>query len=227
MHNYPLHRVTAAECTCCRIERDFTFVSKYDHVLCPACIQHQGDTAEKANQRDFDHVNLWHSEMAIIKEDHANAWAEFRERTKQAIDQRDKKIADLSAEIEDLRSVVRGNLENAPWPTVQHWFEGEQVTEALGKRDSAYRSRDHAFQALWAIDQDHLEDDNRAGYCACGERTAQCTTFSNLERVRGALYRWESHQIDRLQSDLEHGLPNQHPEVQRRNGQWHRRRRAS
>lgn len=227
MHAYPLQRPVTVECHCCRVEHEFMFTSKWDQVICRSCVKHQGNTAEKAGRRDFDHVNLWHSEMAITKEEHAAAWAELNERRRQADEERDQKITDLHAQIEDLRAVIRAGVENAPWPTVEHWYQSEQVADATRKRDSAYRSRDRAFRALWFIDQVHHEDAGRANYCACGNRAEKCQVLDALEPVRDALYKWENQQIDRLRSDREHGLPHEHPEVLRHGGRWYRSRTAN
>jgi hypothetical protein len=89
-------------------------------------------------------------------------------------------------------------------------------------RDQAYRSRDHAYRALWAVDRLHREDDTRAGFCGCGRQADRCNELQAIVPAVGALNRWEGHQIDRLTRDLEHGLPDEHPEVLKR-GFGHRR----
>lgn len=165
--------------------------------------------------------------MAMAKEEHATAYAELDQRRRRAVEERDQKVADLRAEIEDLRAVIRAGVENAPWPTVEHWYQSEQVTDATRKRDSAYRSRDHAFRALWFIDQVHHEDVGGANHCTCGAPAELCKMFTALEPVRDALYKWENQQIDRLRSDREHGLPHEHPEVLRLGGRWPGRRAAN
>jgi hypothetical protein len=163
----------------------------------------------KANQRNTDHIGLWRSELAIINENHADKAT----RLQNVIEQRDRELARQRTEIEDLQAVVRAGVENAPLAAVEQWFASEQVAAATTQRDSAYRSRDHAYRALWAADRVHHEDESRDGYCSCSKRTDRCKELGALAPAVNALLKWENNQIERLRSGLPDGLPNEHPEV--------------
>jgi hypothetical protein len=165
MHSYPLHCLITVECLCCHVAQEFTFSSRSDQVVCKGCARHQGDTAPKANQRDADHVALWRSELAIALEDHAEQVKNLRS----LVDQRDQQLARQQAEINDLRAAIRAGVEGAPLPAVERWWSNEQVAAASQERDAAYRSRDHAYRALWAVDRLHHEDENRDRYCSCDQ----------------------------------------------------------
>jgi hypothetical protein len=65
MHAFPLHQTVETECHCCRLLTVFVFTSPSDHVVCKACLPHQGDTSARLTQRNFGHVNLWRSEFAL------------------------------------------------------------------------------------------------------------------------------------------------------------------
>src|SRR5438270_294745 len=105
----------------------------------------------EAMQRDADHIGLWKSAFGVAREDH---FAELN-RLKNVIAQRDGEIAALQTEVEDLREVVRVGVEDANPLAVQQWFASERVAEANAQRDAAYRSRHHAYRALWAADRLH------------------------------------------------------------------------
>lgn len=205
----PLHRPIRTECLCCHVEQEFTFRSQSDQVICKSCFRHQGDTITKARQRNTDHIGLWRSELAIAREDHAHEVA----RLHGIVEQRDRELARQRTEIEDLRAVVRAGVESAPLATVEKWFADEQVVAATTQRDTAYRSRDQAYRALWAADRLHHEDETRDGYCACGHRADRCKELDAIAPAANALIRWENNQIERLRSGLPEGLPDEHPEV--------------
>lgn len=209
MHNYHLHRPVTAKCLCCHVGTEFTFTARSDHVICKGCVRHQGDTLAKAKQRDTDHVALWRSELDLAMEHHAEEIARLLD----VISQRDQELATQRIEIQDLQAVVRTGVESAPLGTVQHWWVDEQIANAVDQRDSAYRSRDHAYRALWAVDELHHEDDARDRYCSCGRRVDQCKVFDAIAPAVNALRKWEKNQMDRLHRDLPHGLPDEHPEV--------------
>lgn len=221
MHDMPLHRRVSAECLCCRVETEFVFTSRSDQVICKGCLRHQGDTALKAILRDRDHLALWQSELTIAKDGHASVEADRRH----LIEERDHELAKRQAEINDLRQVVRVGVENAPLAAVEQWWADEQIRVAHDQRDAAYRSRDHAYRALWAADRLHHEDEQRDRYCICGRQINQCKELQAVESAADSLLHWERGQIDRFQQGLSHGLPDEHPEVLR-SGQNHHRRRG-
>lgn len=49
--------------------------------------------------------------------------------------------------------------------------------------------------------------------CSCGKATAHCKVWNTLEPERPHLERWERKQVERLEEDLQHGLPRDHPRV--------------
>ena len=221
MHNHPLHREVTVECSCCHIDCSFMFKSSSDHVICKGCLRHQGNTLPKVMQRDADHIGLWKSAFGVAKEDH---FVELN-RLKNLITQRDREIAALQTEVEDLHQVVRVGVEDASPLAVQQWFASDRVAQANDQRDAAYRSRDHAYRALWAADHLHHEDEWRDGYCSCGQPAAQCKELGAISPVVTTLHRWEHTQLERLYRGLDHGLPDEHPEVLKLSPRGWRRRR--
>lgn len=209
MHTYPLHLPFLTECLCCHVEREFTFTSQSDQVVCKSCIRHQGDATVKANQRDTDHVGLWHSELALAKEHHEEVIAQLQTEIKR----RNHQIASQRTEIADLQEAVRAGVESAPLPAVERWFADEQVVAAHNQRDSAYRSRDHAYRALWATHRLHHEDYAREGHCSCGRRLNQCKELAATSSVAHTLDKWEEDQVERIQLGQPDGLPADHPAV--------------
>lgn len=212
MHNHPLHRSLFTACLCCKAEQEFVFTSKTDHVICKSCTRHQGDTAAKAILRDADHVGLWRSELALEQERRSHEAARLRG----ALEERNAEIARLQTLISDLRATLAEGVEKAPLASVERWWTNAQVAEATRKRDHAYRSRDYAFRALWAINRLHHQDETRDGYCSCRRRADSCKELSALTPELSALTRWEKNQIDRIRSGQSHELPDEHPEVLKR-----------
>ena len=92
------------------------------------------------------------------------------------------------------------------------------MTAAWEQRDAAYRSRDHAYRALWAVDRLHHEDEARDGYCGCGRHADRCMVLAAIWPAVDSLIKWEKNQIDRLQRGQPHGLPAEHPEVLKHSG---------
>lgn len=209
MHDHPLHRVVTAECSCCGVEREFEFTSRHEHVLCKGCRRHQGDTVAKVKQRDFDHVKLWHSEIQILNEDHEGEV----ERLQTVIDQRGQELTERQTEIADLQRVIQDGFERTPPPTVENWLINKEVKEAAAQRDSAYRARDRAFRALWAVDQLHHEDEEHRGYCICGKRASHCKELNAIADATEALLTWENRERNRLRNGQPDGLPDNHPDV--------------
>ncbi len=212
MHDYPLHRPVQAPCLCCQVESDFRFTSAHNQVVCRGCERHQGDSVSKAIQRDRDHVTLWRSELAVHEEDAAERESSLR----RSVADREAALAQCRVENRDLRETVRRGFEEAPLPAVERWLVGEEIQEASRRRDAAYRSRDYAFQLIWALARLHGPDDNRASFCRCGSVLGRCSEGRALAPGMEMLRRWEAQQIDRLDRGLECGLPDDHPEVRKR-----------
>lgn len=211
MHTYPLHRAVEAKCACCKIDEWFKFKSSSDHVLCKACLRHQGDSSAKLKVRDFDHVHRWEAHFGVAQEERAAEEARLHD----VIASKDAELGDMRLQISDLRSALEQGVDSAASPEVEHWFADQRIGEASEKRELAYRSRDRAFCALLGIDQRHHEDERRSGLCSCGQRLARCRDYEALLPVVNSLRGWENKQIDRLRTGLEHGLPDDHPEVQK------------
>jgi len=108
-------------------------------------------------------------------------------------------------------------------PAVEQWLADEEVRTALEKRDRAYRSRDFAFATLWRLAKLHHPDDHHDGRCSCGRHEDTCKELQAISPELGMLRRWEETQIERLDDQLEHGLPDDHPAVMRSGGSYLRR----
>jgi hypothetical protein len=225
MHGHPLWTQITLECKCCKIPREFTFKSASDHVICKCCERHIGDSAAKRQLRNEDHAGLYRSELLMCREDravdarqHAAELQELHDR----IAQRDDTIAKNNVAIGDLQAVIRTGELN---PAVERWLADEEVKAALEKRDGAYRSRDFAFATIWRLAKLHHPDEHRDGWCSCGRKDDRCKELEAIYPELHALRHWEETQIQRLHDELEHGLPNDHPEVMRLGGPYLRRRR--
>lgn len=68
---------------------------------------------------------------------------------------------------------------------------------------------------LWVVDEIHHANDENNGYCTCGADLTKCGVYEATTPMRNALYKCEIHQVERLQKDLSHGLPPEHPDVRK------------
>lgn len=223
MHRYPLHRKVEATCTCCQIERDFTFKSHTDQVVCPGCARHQGDSPKQESLRNRDHADLFRSEFLLAQEDRkedATRHARALEAAKAVTAERDTVIREKSATISDLRAAIQSGDMN---PEVERWLAEEAVKKAQEQRDSAYRSRNYAFESLWRLSLLHRHHDTDLGLCACKRKADKCKELNAIREGLPAVKNWEKIEIDRLHDNRDHGLPPDHPEVLRLGGfrrQW-------
>lgn len=225
MHGHRLFTELTLECQCCRIPREFVFKSASDHVICKSCERHVGDSTAKRNLRNADHAGLYRSELLICLEDrradarsHAAKLHELDDR----IAQRDQIIAEKDVAIADLQAAIQTGKLN---PAVEQWLADEEVRTALEKRDRAYRSRDFAFATLWHLAKLHHPDDHHDGRCSCGRHDDTCKELQAISPELGMLRRWEETQLERLHDQLDHGLPDDHPEVMKVGGSYLRHRR--
>lgn len=216
MHHHPLHQNVTVECLCCHVQAEMCFGSQSDHVICKGCIRHQGHATHSLQLRDFDHINLWWSELEIEKE----ARAAERRHAKAAADLREAELLRVRQELSDLRGALKAEIDQRPVATVERWFQGEAITAAHVERDNSYRSRDRALQIIWNLDKLHHDDERKNNLCRCGKRTHQCREWKVLEPTRAFLYKSENQQVDRLKRNLPHGLPDDHPEVLKRGSGW-------
>jgi hypothetical protein len=197
-------------CACCCVVTTFVFGSRHDQVVCRGCERHQGDTVAKLRQRDYDHVQLWKSEVALINEAQSDAVAALT--VKMA--ERDHAIEVLNTKVEEQRELLKAELRKAPEATARAWFDSEAIRRANEEVQRSYRSRNHALRAMWDVDRIHRGGEKRDDYCTCGEKAEGCCAVSTaLDPVRDMLYRWEDKELERLEAGLDHGLPRHHPRV--------------
>jgi hypothetical protein len=193
-------------CPCCRIPR----IPRREagvRKVCARCELHHGNTGERLLRKNADHVSEWstfHAEAV------RSASAEI-ERMTQALAQVNADNAVLQQQLEDTKYAL---TTGQPTLSVLNMLETERVRDAEQRARQAYRSRDVLAAQLWRLDALH-NDADRDGTCRCGLRTAQCEIWKLLEDERPFLYSWEAKQVDRLREGLDHGLPDEHPEVAR------------
>ena len=212
VHGHQLQRPVTATCLCCQVDYVFTFKSSSDHVLCRGCERHQGDSKAKLQLKDRDHVALWRSEVQLQAEEAAEREAVLESQVKSLKGE----LTEMRVEASDLRETVRRGFNEAPVLAVEKWLAGEAVNDAHDRRDAAYRTRDRALRAIWALDRLHRASERDEHQCVCGTRMSKCREAAVLEAMTEALWRWESDQIDRLRRGLACGLPDDHPEVRKR-----------
>jgi hypothetical protein len=223
MHHYPLFASILVDCECCKIPCQFEFTSKSDQVICKGCRNHLGDGPEQRARRDREHAGLYRSELLISLEDRESERHAHAAQLQELKGERDRTVGQRDVEISDLQAAIRAGELN---PAVEHWLANEKVRDALDKRDGAYRSRDFAFAALWAVATLHHPDEHHDGMCSCGRRESNCRELEAIWPEHRALSDWEDTQIERLKDGLDHGLPREHPEVLRLGGGYLRRRRT-
>ena len=207
-HAHTLHRQIDVECACCRVIQEFTFKSSSDLVICRSCERHQGDTQSKTHQRDFDHLNLWSSELRLLEEQRLQE----RRETTEKVAKLQARLTAASMENESLRDAVRAGLSDTSPADIQRILQDQAVMDAQQERDASYRSRDRAYSALWAVDELHHRDSIEGEYCSCGSRANACAVLAALDPHSEALRRWERAQIERSKARKPHGLPREHPD---------------
>jgi hypothetical protein len=224
MHDYPLHGYVTAVCECCKLSCEIWFTSKDDDVVCKGCRKHHGggDGPARVGWRNREHVGLYWSELQLAQDELAQARQEhaaevqrLEDRHSQRVEQMEAELAKQRVDIADLWASIRDGELN---PAVRQWMSDVEVTEALEKRDRAYRWRDLAFGALWGVAQLHRPDPHDERLCTCTRKVLKCRELQAIAREIGALDAWEDKQIERLRDSKEHGLPWEHPDVQRLGG---------
>ncbi len=211
MHQHPLHREVHVPCACCAVRTAFTLTSSSDQVICRSCTRHQGESLAKATLRDRDHVGLWSSEVELVREE----FAAHRAQARTAQEQLTRQLEQVRLENQGLRQALERGFETAAPADVQKILTDNVVKEAQEQRDAAYRSRDHAYRGLWAVDDLHHEAEE-PDQCSCG--AASCPVLEAMGHVRQSLYDWENKQIARAREGRDHGLPRDHPEY--RDQRW-------
>jgi hypothetical protein len=137
---------------------------------------------------------MWRALARSRKQDHERVETELRER-----------IAELEQ-----------GLHDRPTRPVHHWVDQDELEEARKEAQRAFRSREHAWQALCEIRLLHREGQTGQGRCA--QRLDRCKIAQIVEHYP-ALEKWEKEQLSRLRGGFEHNLPDSHPAVLDRNWQ--------
>ena len=213
-------------CNCCGISYRFTFTSKSDHVLCQECRLHQRRTQEVIERRNIEHIKSWQQAMSQLAATHRGALDTERTtiaKLKEDIAIRDEKIEELRTSVkaltEETQRVLTESLKGQarePGERVLSLLANTVAEQANVEKQTAFRIRDYAMARLWVVDEIHHADDEKNGHCTCGEDLAKCAVYEALAPIRNALYKWEIHQVERLEKNLSHGLPAEHAEVMKR-----------
>lgn len=214
MHNYQTFRPMVVVCECCKLPNEFTFATKHDRVICKGCLPHTG-SPEKQQRRLRDHAGLYLSELCLAQEERATEAERYRDNLRDLRAKHQEDLDQLNAKIAQLRAALHDGTTN---PVVDRWLADEAVIQARENRDRAYRARDAAFAAVWQIDRLHHCDDSSSDYCSCGRAQRKCRELDAIKTELNALRRWEDVQIERLLDGLNHGPPDNHPEVLRLSG---------
>ncbi|SHV60754.1 Uncharacterised protein [Mycobacteroides abscessus subsp. abscessus] len=214
MHNYQTFKPMVVDCECCRLPNEFLFTSKHDRVICKGCLPHTG-SPEKQQRKLRDHAGLYLSELRLAIEERESDAQRYRDSLRDQRAEHQERVDQLTQRIAELGAALHDGARN---PAVDRWLADEAVTQARENRDRAYRARDFAFAALWQIDRLHHSDDNSSDHCSCGKAERKCRELDAIRTEVHALRRWEDVQIDRLLDGLDHGLPDNHPEVLRLRG---------
>lgn len=204
MATLPLYNPVTWPCSCCGLDRTFTFTSQSDQAVCNLCQRHGQDS----DRRVTLHRDWWREYTAGLRADHAAAAASWHS----AANALEAKIVERDRMLADMRSVALRGYEQTPLGGIKAWLQDGVVLDAESKMRGAYRSRDKVMYTVWRLDRLHREAD-KPDMCSCGERAERCKELKALAPVTEALDKWETKQIELLQKGLQHNLPREHPEV--------------
>ena len=204
-HSYPLYVNVLAQCFCCQSLQPFHFTSATDQVVCTHCLRHLG--AEKAEQRDADHIKLWLGQFAAQQE----TLQQLEARTTAATAERDAEIAALAAQVADLTGIVAGRFDRGPDAGLRGLLETEVLKRAERKAELGQRRTDAAMAVLWQIDRLHAVNPADPQHCGCGRSVAVCPETRALGPVRQALGDWEAKNLKLHAAGQRHALPAGHP----------------
>jgi len=204
-HSYPLYVNVLAQCFCCQSLQPFHFTSATDQVVCTHCVRHLG--AEKAEQRDTDHVQLWLGQFAAQQQ----ALQELTATSAATIAERDAEIAALAAQVADLTGIVAGRFDRGPDRGLRNLLETEVLKRAERKAELGQRRTDAAMAVLWQVDQLHRVRPADPQHCGCGKSAAACPEARALGPVRQALGDWEAKNLKLHAAGQRHALPAGHP----------------
>jgi hypothetical protein len=206
-HSYPLYVNVLAQCFCCQSLQPFHFTSATDQVVCGHCLRHLG--AEKAEQRDAEHVQLWLGQFAELQE----SLREVTASTTATIADRDAEITALTAQVADLTGIVAGRFDRRPDAGLRTLLETEVLKRAERKAELGQRRTDAAMAVLWQIDRLHRVTAADPQHCGCGRSAAKCPEARALGAVRQALGDWETKNQKLHAAGQRHALPTGHPDL--------------
>ncbi|PRY67923.1 hypothetical protein B0I08_10584 [Glaciihabitans tibetensis] len=200
-HGFPLHVDVMAQCFCCRSLQPFRFASSSDQVVCPFCQKHLG--SDKAERRDLEHIKMW-SELV---DDEQETHREYVAGAEATADADSAAIARLTAQVEQLSSVVAGEFDRTETGGVRELIETTVVRRAERNTELAHRQIDRLMAVLWRLDRLHHEDPERALHCVCGKSAAVCPENAALEPERTRLREWEQRNLALRDAGKRHALP--------------------
>lgn len=186
-------------CRCCFISVLPPRASHTEHPvqLCTACITHYGNPAKI----ERDHEKM----MAALRE--ANASAMERSESRRLAAERD--LAAAREQLASLTATVVSELSERPKGEAKVMVDDALVMAAERRAETAAKSRDLAFAAVFRMIELHHEVGEQ---CSCGKRVTQCDEFALLGFIRPRYHDWEKQQIARLRQGKPHGLPLDHPQ---------------
>lgn len=204
-HSYPLYVNVLAQCFCCQSLQPFHFTSATDQVVCTHCLRHLG--AEKAEQRDTDHIKLWLGQFAAQQE----TLHELEATSTATIAERDAEITALDAQVAELTGIVAGRFDRGPDAGLRGLLETEVLKRAERKAELGQRRTDAALAVLWQIGRLHTVTPADPQRCGCGKSVAACPETRALGPVRQALGDWEAKNVRLHAAGQRHALPPGHP----------------
>lgn len=194
---------------------EFILKSDTDQQVCDPCRVHWGNTSLKTARRERDHRIWWSERLTIVENELLNQKIAT-----------EHQVANLVADARNTEQHLRGQIENLHHE-IDHVtrghvsedsrarIESETVRASYDDRNRAYRSRGRANSVLWELLQMHNESESDPRTCICGESTAKCQEWQALSDIEPGISQWENRQIERLNKQLAHELPDSHPDVQR------------
>ena len=225
MSKYPLRQLVRVKCHCCGLVRDMVFVSEQDQPICAVCMKHQGTDWVVVMRRDRAHQAEWHGVVDRVRADYQGRLNEAAEATtalQAEAAAREAEIEALQGEIErqelllrHLRQTVRNGYALVPPELVKEWLIDEAINFAESEVRRVFRSRAHAYRALYALNELHRHVEGDLDRCACGLAASACPELRAIAPMEQILYQWERKQIEFAQRGLDHELPDDHPDAVR------------
>jgi len=175
------------------------------------CLHHLG--AEKAERRDAEHVELWLGQFAEQQDKHRR----FAEKAQASDAEKDAVIARLTGQVDELRKLTARDFEHAPGPELRGILETDLVKRAERRAELAQHQIDWAMAVLWRLGTLHHGDETTPRLCSCGRQVTACAELRALESQHQAVLDWQTRNLRMLHAGKRHGLPADHPALQRTN----------